>query len=122
MRRAFLLFFAGILSTQVLAMAKTTKPYEPPQWHENASAENDAAYALENDDTRLLAYTTRGVMVPGIDAAEKNQLSEKCGLRMMPGFGDVVRSDAQLDKMKTMRAYAEKYNQLVAPHCRGLVE
>jgi hypothetical protein len=118
MKRAFLLLLAGIISTQVLAMAKTTKPYEPPQWHENANAEDDAGVALKYDDKRLLAYYGRGVVIPGIQPDEKEILSEKCGLRMMDGFGDVVRSDAHLEKMKIMRAYAEKYNQLVAPQCR----
>ena len=122
MKRGLLIFLAGVLSTQVLAMAKTTQPYDPPQWRENANAADDAAYALENDDKRLLAYYGRNIMVPGIKPDEKALLSEKCGLRMMEGFGDVVRSDAHLEKMKTMRAYIEQYNQVIAPLCRGSVE
>lgn len=118
MKHAFIILLTSLMTTQVIAMGKTPEPYQPSQWREQANAEKDAALALENNDLRLLGYTTRAVMIPGIDLAEKEILRQKCGLRMIKGFGDVVRSEEQLAQMKAMREYAEKYNNTIAAHCR----
>jgi hypothetical protein len=117
MNRVLTLLLASIFTTQLNAMSRTPEVYAPPVWNETAQADQDAAYALANNDLRLLAYTTRSIMVPGIRLEDKELLSSKCGLRMLKGFGDVVRSDAQLQKMKALRGYAEKYNEIIAAQC-----
>jgi hypothetical protein len=118
MNRVLTLLLASIFTTQLNAMSKSPEDYRPPIWTESAQADKDATYALANNDLRLLAYTTRGTMVPGIRLDEKELLSRKCGLRMITGFGDIVRSDEQLRQMKAMREYAEKYNEIIAAQCR----
>lgn len=101
-------------------MSHSPEPYTPPTWHENANAENDAALAVAHKDFRLLAYAARNTVVPGVDQNEKAMLSKKCGLRMIEGFGDVVRSQAQLQAMKAMHDYAATYNKIVAAQCSAV--
>lgn len=111
------LLLTTAVMAQASAMSKSPESYVPPVWNASAEADQDAVYALANGDLRLLAYTTRDIMVPGIEPEQKSLLSEQCGLRMMQGFGDVVRSDEQLQTMKAMREYATEYNKIVAPQC-----
>ena len=80
-------------------------------------AETDAQNAIENHDFRLLAFATRITIVPGINREQLGLYRENCGLRFMKGFGDVVYSDNQLEKMKQARAYALRYNQHISSHC-----
>lgn len=92
-------------------------PYTPAPWHEKALAENDASRALANADTRLLAFAMRGYTIPGIDPAQQQAYQAKCGVRFIDGFGDVIRSDEQLEQMKLAREYAVRYNAVIISGC-----
>jgi hypothetical protein len=116
-RQIILILLTALFSSQVFAMSRSPETYTPPAWTKNANADKDAAYALAHKDFRLLGYVVRGTMIPGIDQNEKALLSEKCGVRMIEGFGDVVRSQAQLQAMKAMHHYAATYNKIVAAQC-----
>lgn len=119
MKRLPVILLVAIFSARGFAMSKSPEPYTPPEWHENSNAQEDASYALDNDDMRLLAYTTRGITVPGIDDAEKDTISKQCGIRMLDGFGDVVRNEEQLRRMKAMHAYVSRYNAVIAKRCKA---
>ena len=119
MKKIIIILFAAVFSSQVFAMSHSPEPYTPPTWHENANAEDDAAFAVAHKDFRLLAYAARNTVVPGVDQNEKAMLSKICGLRMIEGFGDVVRSQAQLQAMKTMHDYAMRYNKIISTQCRA---
>ncbi len=91
--------------------------YQPAQWHSQADVESDVKVAVDNQDFRLLAFATRIAVVPGIERTQLEQYREACGLRFMKGFGDVVRSDKDIEEMKQARRYAERYNQLIMQQC-----
>lgn len=93
-------------------------PYTARSWHEKASARDDAAYALKHADRRLLGFATRGTSIPGIEPALKQAYRDQCGLRFIAGFGDLVRSEEQLNKMKLAHAYAQRYNEIIISECR----
>ena len=94
-----------------------SRPYTPSSWNENSIAENDATRALANADFRLLAFATRGTDIPGIDASLRQAYRERCGIRFIEGFGDVVRSEKQLENMKLAREYAARYNAVIIAGC-----
>ena len=119
-RRIIALLLTALFSSQAFTMSSSPDSYTPPTWSRNANAEKDAAIALAHKDFRLLAYVVRGTMIPGIDQNEKVLLSEKCGLRIIEGFGDVVRSQTQLQAMKAMHDYAATYNKIVAAQCSAV--
>jgi hypothetical protein len=104
MKRIALLLVAASFTTQGLAMGQIPNNYLVPKWH---------------NDARFIAYTARDVVVPGIPPEEKEALTQKCGVRMLEGYGDVVRSDEHLEQLKAMREYAEQYNKTVEPYCRA---
>lgn len=115
--QVFVIFLVAFFSSQISAMSPSPEIYTPPVWSEHASAENDASIAIANNDFRLLGYVVRGTMIPGIEQDEKELLTKQCGMRMLEGFGDVVRSQDQLKKMRAMHDYAAAYNKIVAIQC-----
>jgi hypothetical protein len=110
----------AFFSNRICAMSPAPDSYTPAEWSQHADAEKDAGIAIAHKDFRLLAYATRGIIVPGIEQEKKALLSQKCGLRMLEGFGDVVRSQAQLQAMKAMHDYAATYNKIVAEQCSAV--
>ena len=96
-----------------------TMPYTPAEWQQNADADADAAGAIEHGDLRLLAFATRGTSIPGIEPATGQRYTEQCGVRYLKGFGDVIRSENQLQAMTAAHAWAEAYNRLIIEACRA---
>ena len=92
-------------------------PYRPSEWHTDANPEKDAGIALQNNDHRLLAFALRTANVPGIEPKLVESYRKKCGLRFMKDFGDVVRSDEDLKRMKQAHEYALHYNTIIASKC-----
>ena len=121
-RQVIIIFLIAFFSSRICAMSPAPDSYTPPEWNEYANAEKDASIAVAHKDFRLLAYATRGIMVPGIEQDEKALLSQKCGLRMLEGFGDVVRSQEQLKKMRAFHDYVTAYNIIVAAQCRKTIK
>jgi hypothetical protein len=103
--------------SQKLDESSTTHPYRPAKWNENSDPEADAELALENNDHRLLAFALRATQIPGIEADQVNAYSEHCGIRFMKKFGDVIRSDDDLERMKQAREYALRYNAAILSKC-----
>ena len=115
------LFSVIFYCTSVLAFSSTPseiEAYTPADWSDSTSAANDARYAIDNKDFRLLGFAMRGYDVPGIDASKKQSYIEKCGIRVFDEFGDVVRSKKQLDEMQLAREYAIQYNRVIVTACR----
>lgn len=115
-----LLFTAAFYCNSALAFSSTPseiEAYTPADWSNSTSAANDAQYAIDNKDIRLLGFARRGYDVPGIDVDKKQSYIEKCGVRVFEEFGDVVRSKKQLDEMQQAREYAIQYNQVIVTAC-----
>jgi len=114
------IFSALFCCTSVLAFSSTppeAEVYIPPDWSISISAENDARYAIDNNDARLLGFATRGYDIPGVDLNEKHAYVKKCGIRVFDKFSDVIRNKKQLDDMKKAREYAAQYNQIILTAC-----
>ena len=88
------------------------------QWLDAADPQADAEQAIRQGDLRLLGMATRAVNIPGIDPEQTLQYEESCGVQLIEGISDVVRSDEHLRLMQKARSYALKYNAVIKLHCQ----
>ena len=88
------------------------------QWLDTADAQADAQQAVKQNDLRLLGLATRAVNIPGVDAAQAVKYEQSCGVQLIEGVSDVVRSDEHLRLMQKARAYALQYNAIIKTHCK----
>lgn len=87
--------------------------------YEQRDPEADARAAIERGDLRLLGFATRVTSLPGVAAADREAALDACGVRLLAGFGDVIRSDEELAAMQQASAYAKRYNAVVLGVCLG---
>jgi len=111
-----------MLCSLLLGCAGSSGPIDPYvqklQWLDAADAQADANQAVKQGDLRLLGLATRSVNIPGVDKDETLKYEESCGVQLIEGISDVVRSDEHLRLMQKARSYALKYNAIIKQHCK----
>jgi len=106
------LAFAGCASTP-------NDPYvQKLQWLDAADPQKDAQEAIKKGDLRLLGLATRSVNIPGVTKEETLAYEQKCGVQLIEGISDVVRSDEHLRLMQKARSYALSYNAIIKTKCQ----
>jgi hypothetical protein len=115
-----LFVLAGFLLVTITACASTPKdPYvQKLQWLDAADPQTDAQQALKKGDFRLLGLAARSVNIPGVSQEETLAYEEKCGVQLIDGISDVVRSDEHLRLMQKARSYALSYNAIIKTQCK----
>lgn len=99
--------------------SNTIDPYvQKLQWLNAADPQADANQAVKLKDFRLLGLATRSVNIPGISKDQSLKYEESCGVQLIEGISDVVRSDEHLRLMQKARSYALKYNAIIKGHCQ----
>jgi len=99
--------------------SNTIDPYvQKLQWLDAADPQADANQAVKQNDLRLLGLATRSVNIPGIEAEDTLKYEEQCGVQLIEGISDVVRSDEHLRLMQKARSYALQYNAIIKIHCQ----
>jgi len=88
------------------------------QWLDAANPQTDAQQALKKGDFRLLGLATRSVNIPGVAKQDSLKYELKCGVQLIDGISDVVRSDEHLRLMQKARSYALKYNAIIKTRCK----
>jgi len=88
------------------------------QWLDAADPQADANQAVKQNDLRLLGLATRSVNIPGIKPENMLKYEERCGVQLIEGISDVVRSDEHLRLMQKARSYALQYNAIIKLHCK----
>ncbi len=97
----------------------TLDPYvQKLLWLDAADPQTDAQQAIKKADFRLLGLATRNVHIPGVAKEESLKYEMKCGVQLIDGISDVVRSDEHLRLMQKARSYALKYNAIIKTHCK----
>ena len=110
--------FCGLLAG-CASSSGTIDPYvQKLQWLDAADPQADANQAVKQNDLRLLGLATRSVDIPGIDKAQMAKYEESCGVHLVDGISDVVRSNEHLRLMQKARSYALKYNAIIKLHCK----
>ena len=112
---------AAFLGLQV-SCATSSDPVDPYvlklQWLDAADPQADANQAIKQNDLRLLGLATRSVNIPGIKGEDTLKYQEQCGVQLIEGISDVVRSDEHLRLMQKARSYALQYNAIIKLHCK----
>jgi hypothetical protein len=112
----------ALLLAMISGCASTAEPIDPYvqqlQWLDAADPQADANQAVKQNDLRLLGLATRSVNIPGIDKKDLLKYEEVCGVQLIEGISDVVRSDEHLRLMQKARSYALKYNAIIKLHCK----
>jgi len=119
-RLSTILFSIVFFSATVQAMSSTpddNENYSPANWLSSKSAEDDARFAINNKDLRLLGFALRGYNIPGVETGKQQNYIDKCGIRVFEEFGDVVRNQQQIEQMKQAREYAISYNAIILESC-----
>ena len=88
------------------------------QWLDAADPQADANQAIKQKDLRLLGLATRSVNIPGVDEDDTLAYEQSCGVHLIEGISDVVRSDEHLRLMQKARSYALQYNAIIKLHCQ----
>ena len=87
-------------------------------WLDAANPQTDAQQALKKGDFRLLGLATRSVNIPGVENKNSLKYELKCGVHLIDGISDVVRSDEHLRLMQKARSYALQYNAIIKTRCQ----
>ena len=116
-------FLTLALACALLAScASSSAPIDPYvqklQWLDAADPQADANQAVKQKDLRLLGIADRSVNIPGISKEEMLKYEEACGVQLIEGISDVVRSDEHLRLMQKARSYALQYNAIIKLHCK----
>ena len=88
------------------------------QWIEKANPQQDAQAALQKGDFRLMGFAQRSLVIPGISPDDSRKYELKCGVRIIEGMTDVIRSEEHLRLMKLAHTYALQYNAVIKTRCQ----
>jgi len=113
------LILLSLLVTGCATGSGDVDPYvKQLQWLDAADPQTDAQQALKKGDFRLLGLATRSVNIPGVANEDSLKYELKCGVQLIDGISDVVRSDEHLRLMQKARSYALKYNAIIKTRCQ----
>ncbi|MEM7563778.1 MAG: hypothetical protein AAF353_12110 [Pseudomonadota bacterium] len=110
--------FGGLFACSTTHTPEIDPYVQKLQWLDAADPQSDANQAVKQQDFRLLGLATRAVNIPGISKADMIKYEESCGVQLIEGISDVVRSDEHLRLMQKARSYALKYNAIIKTHCQ----
>ena len=113
------IIFLVLVITGCIGHSGDIDPYSQKLlWLDAADPQADAQQALKIGDFRLLGLATRSVNIPGVEQKDSMKYELKCGVQMIDGISDVVRSDEHLRLMQKARSYALKYNAIIKTRCQ----
>ncbi|MFT5505964.1 MAG: hypothetical protein ACI845_003536 [Gammaproteobacteria bacterium] len=119
MRKIITAFLLASLSAGCASGTGPIDPYvQKLQWLDGANPQLDADQAVKQNDLRLLGLATRSVNIPGVKKEDSIKYETECGVQLIEGISDVVRSDEHLRLMQKARSYALKYNAIIKIHCQ----
>ena len=119
MKNFLIASFLVIVMAGCATESKALDPYvQKLQWLDAADPQTDALQAVKLNDLRLLGLATRSVNIPGISKADTLKYETSCGVQLIEGISDVVRSNEHLRLMQKARSYALKYNAIIKTHCK----
>ena len=119
MKQPLLISFVVLVMTSCASTSSNLDAYaQKLQWLDAANPQTDAQQALKKGDFRLLGLATRSVNIPGVSKEQSMKYELKCGVQLIDGISDVVRSDEHLRLMQKARSYALKYNAIIKTRCQ----
>lgn len=106
-----------VLSLGACASNNLTEPEKQLAWIRDANPEQDAKDAISRKDYRLMAMAQRNLVIPGVSQQDSRRYELRCGVNIMQGVSDVIRSPGHLELMKQAHNYALRYNAIIKLYC-----
>jgi hypothetical protein len=75
------------------------------------------ALAIKKQDYRLLATSTRGLSIPGVNPNNYQTMVQLCGKKYI-AVGDVITSEYQRKEHKKVINYMRQYNERILIFCQ----
>ncbi len=119
MKQLILIFSFALIMTGCVSQSVNMDPYvQKLLWLDAADPQTDAQQALKKGDFRLLGLATRSVDIPGVPEQQRLKYELKCGVQLIEGISNLIRSDEHLRLMQKARSYALKYNAIIKTRCQ----
>jgi len=71
----------------------------------------------EKRDYRLLAMKGRRITLPGFEGQNVNEISQRCGIKLMKNTGDVLKNDEDKENRRLKYQFALNFNQIIFAIC-----
>ena len=108
---AFILF----LLLSACAVNKEVPPVIPSEIQIRTN--NALAQATKEKDTRLWATKGRRLVIVGIEPEYFEQFKKRCGIKLLPESGDVMRNEQDRATRKANYQFARLYNRTIYDKC-----
>ena len=79
----------------------------------------DINKAVAKRDFRLYSLGGRVPNLPGINNNELEELTSKCGKRIMENTSDILKQDEDLKQLELAYQYAKNYNEKMKLFCKN---
>lgn len=115
---SFLLFF---LSTTISCSSELRQDEQNSDTQAGIISTNllqALATAEQAQDYRLLATSTRGTNIPGLEQSDYELAIDLCGRKYMPKTGDVIKSEQDRTERKERIVYMRQYNEKMWLACQ----
>jgi hypothetical protein len=73
--------------------------------------------AVSNQDYRLYGIAGRRVVLPGFESANFSEIKQRCGVRLLSGTGDVLKSNKDREERRENYQFASKVNSKLYSLC-----
>ncbi|PCI62190.1 MAG: hypothetical protein COB35_04430 [Gammaproteobacteria bacterium] len=73
--------------------------------------------AKEKKDYRLLAMKGRRITLPGFERQNVNEISQRCGIKLMKNTGDVLKNDEDRENRRLKYQFALNFNHIIFAIC-----
>jgi len=95
---------------------KTTVKEEPVAKNLNR-VEQALEDAIATKDYRLYGLVGRRVVLPGLENKNVKEIKKRCGIRLLSGTGDVLKSSQDRENRRINYQFAEKINAKLYELC-----
>jgi len=73
--------------------------------------------AISNQDYRLYGLTGRRTVLPGFESEDFSQIKKRCGVKLMSGTGDVLKTNKDRAERRENYQFALKVNKKLYALC-----
>ena len=73
--------------------------------------------AVSNQDYRLYGLTGRRTVIPGFESENFSQIKERCGVKLLSGTGDVLKTNKDRVERRENYQFAFKINKRLYALC-----
>jgi hypothetical protein len=85
--------------------------------HKLNRVEQALSDAISTNDYRLYGVAGRRIVLPGLENKNVKEIKKRCGIRILPGSGDVLRNSQDREKRRLNYQFAVKVNTKIYALC-----